>query len=192
MWFTTITTFHGSFFAMNYLLLFKGWTLGKSLPILILFIRLFSGMAFLMSNKNWASSSYGLSHSHYISRVYFHYESSDVQQRMYTWKIFHIYYSYRVSLLYASLMINKSWALPKGFSAFIIPAWFLISMAFLMFQHSCVIPESFPTFITYKRPFSTIYSLMMSKGCLLSKDFLTVFTFVRVSDWSEFSDDLKG
>lgn len=36
-----------------------------------------------------------------------------------------------------------------------------------------------------------MYSVMMSKGYLLSIDILTVFTLVRVSDWSEFSVDLK-
>lgn len=52
--------------------------------------------------------------------------------------------------------------------------------------------KSFPTLIMFKRPFSTMYSFMMSKGCLLSNDFLIVFAFVRVSDWYEFCDDLKG
>lgn len=44
---------------------------------------------------------------------------------------------------------------------------------------------------TFETLFSTVYSLIMSKGCLLSKGFPTIY-FCRVSDWYEFSDNLKG
>ena len=176
---------------MNYLMLFKGWTLGKSLPILILFIKLFSGMASLMSSKNWALH---MGFPTVITSVGF------------------------ISTM--SLLMSSKGCIPERFSTFTtvigflscMHLWWLIRVELFLkaFPHSSyqygfssvwiflcsntvgVIPESFPTFITCKRPFSTIYSLMMSKGYLLSKDFLTVFTFVRVSDWSEFSDDLKG
>ena len=57
-----------------------------------------------------------------------------------------------------SLMINKTWNFPKGFSIFITRICFLTSMYSLMFQGSSVIPESFHTFITFKASLHYVFS----------------------------------
>lgn len=105
------------------------------------------------------NSSNGISHSHYISRVYFHYESSDVQQRLYTWKIFHIYYSDGVSPL-----CILWWLIRVEFFLKILPHW-LYQYGFSsvwIFICSTRVKLSLKTFapsLHIKRSFSTMYIL---------------------------------